>query len=48
MGLLDQLGQAAGGLLGGEGGDTNPLLQAVMGLLDKIVLPEGWMALFRL
>ena len=35
MGLLDRLGQAAGGLLGGEGGDTNPLLQAVMGLLDK-------------
>ena len=35
MGLLDQLGQAAGGMLGGEGGDTNPLLQAVLSLLDK-------------
>ncbi len=33
MGLLDQLGQAAGGMLGG--GDANPLLKAVLGLLDK-------------
>jgi uncharacterized protein YidB (DUF937 family) len=35
MGLLDQVGQAAGGLLGGEGGDANPLLQAVLRLLAK-------------
>ena len=35
MGLLDQLGQAAGGMLGGEAGHANPLLQAVLGLLDK-------------
>jgi uncharacterized protein YidB (DUF937 family) len=33
MGLLDQLGQAAGGLFGGANAD--PLLQAVLGLLDK-------------
>jgi len=35
MGLLDQLGQAAGGMFGGGGGTANPLLQAVVGLLDK-------------
>ena len=34
MGLMDQLGQAAGGMLGGQGGQ-NPLLQAVAGLLGK-------------
>jgi uncharacterized protein YidB (DUF937 family) len=34
MGLMDQLGQAAGGMLGGQGGH-NPLLQAVAGLLGK-------------
>lgn len=34
MGLMDQLGQAAGGMLGGQGGQ-NPLLQAVVGLLGK-------------
>jgi len=28
MGLMDQLGQAVGGMLGGQGGQ-NPLLQAV-------------------
>ena len=33
MGLLDQLGQAAGGLFGGANAD--PLLQAALGLLDK-------------
>lgn len=35
MGLLDQLGQAAGGMFGGGGGNANPLVQAVLGLLDK-------------
>ena len=35
MGLLDQLGQAAGGIMGGEGASANPLLQAVLGLLEK-------------
>lgn len=34
MGLMDQLGQAVGGMLGGQGGQ-NPLLQAVVGLLGK-------------
>lgn len=34
MGLMDQLGQAAGGMLGGQGGQ-NSLLQAVAGLLGK-------------
>lgn len=34
MGLMDQLGQAAGGMLGGQSGQ-NPLLQAVAGLLGK-------------
>ena len=34
MGLMDQLGQAVGGMLGGQGGH-NPLLQAVAGLLGK-------------
>ena len=34
MGLMDHLGQAAGGMLGGQGGQ-NPLLQAVAGLLGK-------------
>ncbi len=34
MGLMDQLGQAAGGMLGGQGGN-NLLLQAVAGLLGK-------------
>ena len=33
MGLLDQLGQAAGGMLGG--GNANPLLKAILSLLDK-------------
>ena len=33
MGLLDQLGQAAGGMLGG--GNANPLLKAIVSLLDK-------------
>lgn len=32
MGLLDQLGQAAAGMMGG-GNDQNPLMQAVVGLL---------------
>jgi uncharacterized protein YidB (DUF937 family) len=31
---MDQLGQAVGGMLGGQGGQ-NPLLQAVAGLLGK-------------
>jgi len=34
MGLMDQLGQAVGGMLGGQGGQ-NPLLQAVASLLGK-------------
>lgn len=34
MGLMDQLGQAAGGMLGGQGGH-NLLLQAIAGLLGK-------------
>ena len=34
MGLMDQLGQAAGGMLGGQGGN-NLLLQAIAGLLGK-------------
>lgn len=34
MGLMDQLGQAVGGMIGGQGGQ-NPLLQAVAGLLGK-------------
>lgn len=33
MGLLDQLGQAATGMMGG--GDKNPLMQAVLGLLGQ-------------
>ena len=33
MGLLDQLGQAAAGMMGG--GDKNPLMQAVLGLLGQ-------------
>ena len=35
MGLFDQVGQAAGGMLGGTGANANPLLQAVLSLLDK-------------
>lgn len=34
MGLMDQVGQAVGGLMGGQSGQ-NPLLQAVAGLLGK-------------
>lgn len=34
MSLLDQLGQAAGGMLGG-GGNQNPLLQTVTSLLGQ-------------
>jgi uncharacterized protein YidB (DUF937 family) len=34
MGLLDQLGQAAAGMLGG-GDKQNPLIQAVIGLLGQ-------------
>jgi uncharacterized protein YidB (DUF937 family) len=34
MGLMDQVGQAVGGMLGGQGGQ-NPLLQAVASLLGK-------------
>jgi uncharacterized protein YidB (DUF937 family) len=34
MGLMDQLGQAAGGMIGGQTGQ-NPLLQAVIGLLGQ-------------
>lgn len=34
MGLMDQLGQAVGGMMGNQGGQ-NPLLQAVAGLLGK-------------
>ena len=34
MGLMDQVGQAVGGMLGGQSGQ-NPLLQAVAGLLGK-------------
>ena len=34
MSLFDQLGQAAGGMLGG-GGNQNPLLQAVTSLLGQ-------------
>ena len=33
MGLLDQLGQAAAGMMGG--GDKNPLMQAVVNLLGQ-------------
>lgn len=33
MGLLDQLGQAAAGMMGG--GDKNPLMQALLGLLAQ-------------
>lgn len=35
MGLLDQLGQAAAGIMGGEGASANPLLQAALSLLEK-------------
>ncbi len=34
MGLMDQLGQAVGGMLGGQEGQS-PLLQVVAGLLGK-------------
>ncbi len=34
MGILDQLGQAAAGMMGG-GNDQNPLMQAVVGLLGQ-------------
>jgi uncharacterized protein YidB (DUF937 family) len=34
MGLMDQLGQAIGGMVGGQAGQ-NPLLQAVTSLLDQ-------------
>jgi uncharacterized protein YidB (DUF937 family) len=34
MRLFDQLGQAVGGILGG-GGNQNPLLQTVVGLLGQ-------------
>jgi uncharacterized protein YidB (DUF937 family) len=34
MSLFDQLGQAVGGMLGG-GGNQNPLLQAVVGMLSQ-------------
>lgn len=34
MGLMDQLGQAVGGMMGGQSGQ-NPLLQALTGLLGK-------------
>ena len=34
MGLMDQLGQAAGGMMGGQAGQ-NPLLQAVTSLLGQ-------------
>ena len=34
MGLIDQLGQAVGGMMGGQSGQ-NPLLQAVASLLGK-------------
>ena len=35
MSLFDQLGQAVGGLMGGSGGNQNPLLQAAMSLLSQ-------------
>ncbi|NGZ95441.1 MAG: hypothetical protein CV089_04785 [Nitrospira sp. WS110] len=34
MGLMDQVGQAVGGMMGGQGGQ-HPLLQAVTSLLGK-------------
>lgn len=34
MGLMDQLGQAVGGMMGGQGGQ-NPLLQALTSLLGQ-------------
>ncbi|HEU5406474.1 MAG TPA: YidB family protein [Nitrospira sp.] len=34
MGLMDQLGQAVGGMMGGQGGQ-NPLLQVLTSLLGK-------------
>jgi uncharacterized protein YidB (DUF937 family) len=34
MGLMDQLGQAVGGMMGGQGGQ-NPLLQALMSLMGQ-------------
>jgi uncharacterized protein YidB (DUF937 family) len=34
MGIFDQLGQAAAGMMGG-GGNQNPLMQAAVGLLGK-------------
>jgi uncharacterized protein YidB (DUF937 family) len=34
MGIMDQLGQAAGGMMGGQAGQ-NPLLQAVVSLLGQ-------------
>ncbi len=34
MGLMDQLGQAVGGMMGGQDGQ-NPLLQALTGLLGQ-------------
>jgi hypothetical protein len=39
MGLLDQLGQAAAGMMGG--GDKSPLMQAVVNLLGQNSSPRG-------
>jgi uncharacterized protein YidB (DUF937 family) len=35
MGLMDQLGQAAGGMFGTESGNADPLMQVMVGLMTK-------------
>jgi hypothetical protein len=46
MGLMDQLGQAASGTIGGQTGQ-NPLLQALTSLLGQNRVWEDWPALSR-
>jgi len=46
MGLMDQLGQAAGGMMGGQTAQ-NPLLQAVIGLLGQNSGVGAWPVLFK-
>lgn len=46
MSLMDQLGQAVGGMLGGNG-SQNPLLQAVAGLLSQNSSVGGLAGLVR-
>jgi len=46
MGLMDQLGQAAGGMMGGQAGQ-NPLLQAVTSLLGQNSSVGDWPVSFK-